>query len=93
MLSEELEITLGAAVTLARKERHEIITVEHLLFALLDDRNTRKTLVSCGGDEAWSRLYIWHEHLGGVGFLGDPKRRGKRLCRESRSGQMRTTKM
>lgn len=50
MLSDELETTLGNAVMLARKQRHEIITVEHLLFALLDDRETRRTLVSCGGD-------------------------------------------
>ena len=50
MLSEELEVTLGNAVTLARKERHEIITVEHLLFALLDDRETRGAIASCGGD-------------------------------------------
>ncbi len=50
MLSEELEVTLGDAVTLARKERHEIITVEHLLFALLDDRETRRAIISCGGD-------------------------------------------
>ncbi len=50
MLSEELETTLGNAVTLARRERHEIITVEHLLFALLDDRETRNAIVSCGGD-------------------------------------------
>ena len=50
MLSEELEVTLGHAVTLARKERHEIITVEHLLFALLDDRETRGAIISCGGD-------------------------------------------
>ena len=50
MLSEELEVTLGNAVTLARKQRHEIITVEHLLFALLDDRETHNAITSCGGD-------------------------------------------
>ena len=50
MLSEQLEIALGNAVSLARKERHEIITVEHLLYSLLDDRETRSTIVSCGGD-------------------------------------------
>jgi len=50
MLSDELEATLGHAVTIARKQRHEIITVEHLLFALLDDRETRRAIVSCGGD-------------------------------------------
>ena len=50
MLSEALEIALGNAVSMARKERHEIITVEHLLFSLLDDKETRSTIVSCGGD-------------------------------------------
>jgi len=52
MLSEQLEIALGNAVSLARKERHEIITVEHLLYSLLDDVETRKTILSCGGDIA-----------------------------------------
>lgn len=50
MLSDDLEATLGNAVNLARKERHEIITVEHLLFALLGDREIRKVILSCGGD-------------------------------------------
>ena len=50
MLSEQLEIALGNAVSMARKERHEIITVEHLLFSLLDDKETRATIVSCGGN-------------------------------------------
>ncbi len=50
MLSEQLEIALGHAVSLARKERHEIITVEHLLLSLLDDQETRHTLVACGGN-------------------------------------------
>jgi ATP-dependent Clp protease ATP-binding subunit ClpA len=50
VLSEQLEIALGNAVTLARKERHEIITVEHLLYSLLDDKETRRTLISCGGN-------------------------------------------
>lgn len=50
MLSDELEATLGHAVTIARKRRHEVITVEHLLFALLDDGETRRTILSCGGN-------------------------------------------
>ncbi|MGI9319674.1 MAG: Clp protease N-terminal domain-containing protein [bacterium] len=49
MLSEELEVTLGAAVNYARSHRHEIITVEHLLYALLDDNETSKTIHLCGG--------------------------------------------
>ena len=52
MLSEELEVVLGNALILARKQRHEIITIEHLLFALLDDIETRGAIISCGGDIA-----------------------------------------
>ncbi len=50
MFSEQLEVALGKAVTLARKEHHEIITVEHLLYSLLDDKETRQTIISCGGN-------------------------------------------
>jgi ATP-dependent Clp protease ATP-binding subunit ClpA len=37
MLSKALEITLNTAFKSAREQRHEFITVEHLLFALLDN--------------------------------------------------------
>ena len=37
MLSKELEITLNQAFTSAHSKRHEFITVEHLLLALLDN--------------------------------------------------------
>lgn len=50
MLSEELETVLGNAVAVARKAHHEFITVEHLLFALLNDQETRRVLTCCGGD-------------------------------------------
>ena len=50
MFSEQLEIALGKAITLARRENHEIVTVEHLLYSLLDDKEARTTIVSCGGN-------------------------------------------
>ena len=50
MLSGQLEKTLNNAVSLARKEQHEFITIEHLLYSLLDDKETRNTLISCGSD-------------------------------------------
>ena len=37
MLDKELEQTLNEAFSRARDQRHEFITVEHLLFALLDN--------------------------------------------------------
>ena len=49
MLSERLELALGSAVNIARNERHEIITVEHLLYALLDDNEVQRVVLACGG--------------------------------------------
>ena len=37
MLSKDLEVTLNQAFKDARAKRHEFMTVEHLLFALLDN--------------------------------------------------------
>jgi len=50
MLSDELEQTLNSAIQLARDERHELITVEHLLMALLDNSAANQVLRACGGD-------------------------------------------
>ncbi len=48
MLSKELEVTLNAAFTNAHNKRHEFITVEHLLLALLDNETVEPVLVACG---------------------------------------------
>jgi ATP-dependent Clp protease ATP-binding subunit ClpA len=48
MLTKELEETLSSAVDEAVKYRHEYVTLEHLLFALLDDRSARDILFNCG---------------------------------------------
>ena len=37
MLSRHLEVSLRLAVSMARQKRHEFLTVEHLLLALLDN--------------------------------------------------------
>ena len=50
MLSPELEISLNAAIQDARNQRHELITIEHLLVALLDNANAAEVLRACGGD-------------------------------------------
>ena len=44
MLSSELEYCLNDAFQRAREERHEFITVEHLLLALLDTPTVIETL-------------------------------------------------
>lgn len=48
MLSKELELTLNSAFTNAHNKRHEFITVEHLLLALLDNETATPVLLACG---------------------------------------------
>ena len=50
MLSSELEFCLNEAFQRAREERHEFITVEHLLLALLDTPEVINILRECGAD-------------------------------------------
>ncbi len=50
MLSQELEFSLNAAFQKAREQRHEFITVEHLLSALLDNPSALRVLRACGGN-------------------------------------------
>ena len=50
MLSRELELTLNLAFRDARGKRHEFITVEHLLLALLDNESAVTALQSCGAE-------------------------------------------
>ncbi|HEX6998476.1 MAG TPA: ATP-dependent Clp protease ATP-binding subunit ClpA [Gammaproteobacteria bacterium] len=50
MLSSELEYCLNEAFQRAREQRHEFITVEHLLLALLDTPQVIEVLKACGGD-------------------------------------------
>jgi len=50
MLSKELEASLNVAFNEARNKRHEYITVEHLLLALLDNSSANSVLKACGAD-------------------------------------------
>ena len=50
MLSKDLEHTLNEAFTLARRQRHEFMTVEHLLLSLLDNESAAQVLKACGAD-------------------------------------------
>ncbi len=50
MLSKELEFTLNLAFKEAREKRHEFMTVEHLLLALLDNPAAAEVLRACGAD-------------------------------------------
>jgi len=52
MLSNELEYCLNDAFHQAREARHEYLTVEHLLLAILDTPRVREILRACGADLA-----------------------------------------
>lgn len=59
MLSKELESTLNNAFKGARTKRHEFMTVEHLLLALVDNDAAAIVLKACGAD-----LLILRKDLG-----------------------------
>ncbi|MBP9727062.1 MAG: hypothetical protein KBD83_06340 [Gammaproteobacteria bacterium] len=50
MLNKELEYTLNKAYDVARSERHEFMTVEHLSLALLENLSAINVLKACGVD-------------------------------------------
>ena len=60
MLSRDLEVTLNLAFRDARAKRHEFMTVEHLLLALLDNESAAKVLKACGADVVSLRRDLTH---------------------------------
>ncbi len=52
MLGDDLRFALGMAVERARKDRHEFLTLEHLLYALLHEPRAAEIIEACGGDMA-----------------------------------------
>jgi ATP-dependent Clp protease ATP-binding subunit ClpA len=49
MISKDLSATLGFAVREAKKRRHEYVSIEHILFAILNDTSGMEIVESCGG--------------------------------------------
>ncbi len=50
MIAQELEVSLHMAFMEARQKRHEFITVEHLLLALLDNPSASEVLRACAAN-------------------------------------------
>src|SRR5207237_3596227 len=50
MISKELEGTLKTALKEAQGRRHEYLCLEHLLYALLQDKDASRAIINCGGD-------------------------------------------
>src|SRR3954447_2574078 len=65
MLTRELEETLSYAVDEAVKHKHEFVTLEHLLFALLEDTAAREILFNCGAqiDELGRALQEYFDNV------------------------------
>ena len=65
MLTRELEETLSFAVDEAVRHKHEFVTLEHLLFALLEDAAAREILFNCGAqiDELARALQEYFENV------------------------------
>ena len=50
MISKELSATLGLAVREAKRRRNEYVSIEHILFAILNDPTGVEIVENCGGD-------------------------------------------
>ncbi|MEJ2727785.1 MAG: ATP-dependent Clp protease ATP-binding subunit ClpA [Deltaproteobacteria bacterium] len=50
MINKELSATLGFAVKEAKRRRHEYVSIEHILFAILNDTTGIEIIENCGGD-------------------------------------------
>ncbi|HBO21292.1 MAG TPA: ATP-dependent Clp protease ATP-binding subunit ClpA [Providencia sp.] len=60
MLNQELELSLNVAFTKAKDSRHEFMTVEHLLLALLSNVSAREALEACKVDLVALRQELEH---------------------------------
>jgi len=63
MISRELQRTFARAVGEAKRRRHELVSLEHLLLALLEDEQGREILASCCSDSELLRHEL-EEYLG-----------------------------
>ena len=70
MIAQELEVSLHMAFMDARQKRHELITVEHLLLAMIDNPTAAEVLRACGANLENLRSELNHyieEHTPMVG--------------------------
>lgn len=64
MLNKDLEISLNLAFRQAKDSRHEFMTVEHLLLALLENPEAVDAINACGGDLAKLKMEL-------LNFIGE----------------------
>lgn len=73
MLDKHLEQTLNEAFQSARQDRHEFITVEHLLVALLENPHACEALKACGANLEDLDVDLKHYITNNCGLLDDPE--------------------
>ncbi len=69
MFNQEVQITFSLAVREAQRRRHEYLTTEHVLYAMLFEEHAQEIIVSCGGDLASLRDLLegyFSQHLPSV---------------------------
>ncbi|MHB8759952.1 MAG: ATP-dependent Clp protease ATP-binding subunit ClpA [Thiobacillus sp.] len=74
MIAQELEVSLHMAFMDARQKRHEFISVEHLLMAMLDNPSAAEVLRACGANIDTMREQLGKfidEHTPRVGGEGE----------------------
>ena len=76
MIAQELEVSLHMAFVEARQQRHEFITVEHLLLALLDNPSAAEVLRACSANIDDLRKSLVGLHQGEHAHRGR-RRRGR----------------
>jgi ATP-dependent Clp protease ATP-binding subunit ClpA len=75
-VSKELQQTLQAALADARRRNHEYVTLEHLLYALTNDKVAKEVLLACGADLERLRTEIdqyFERALPAAGIDRDPE--------------------
>jgi len=68
MISHDLEVSLNLAVSEAARRGHEYVTIEHILFALLQNDSATRALRACGGSVELTRSKLedfFSEHIPG----------------------------
>jgi len=75
MFSKELELSISQAYQSARESRHEFLTVEHMLLALLDNASALGVLSACGVDAGSLEKEIRKVLEDTVSCLGDEDNR------------------
>lgn len=69
MISHDLEISLNLAVSEAARRGHEYVTIEHILFALLQNDSATRALRACGASIELTRSKLedfFAEHIAGA---------------------------